>query len=570
MKRKSASKKLLPLMLILMLILGISMPANVVEVKDTSQNIYNVVQNSDGTYTITVKDGNAYKNLETGKVVLFSAKEMGTDTDIALKVQNITKVKLSGSVAVTIPDVSCKLDAGFSWGKIEVRHFIASVTGKADFEGGLYISGVNSEQQIKHASGTMETVSDVLELGRVPIKLGTTGLSADLVVSLFYDVSGQFVVKYSVEATGGYEFKDGNGRFIHDFSQTLTPVTIEGSAKCGLQFGLNLTALETWDLAGIDIKVGPAAKASVSYTVRDAGNVLCSDVRTYIYAAGELNPDTVVGKFLKTVWHYTLSKDFLSDDDDNPLKLKVHFENGTLVDKCTVGAGSIEGSVLDSNSKAPVKNASVEAYSGTVKVEKTFTKEDGTYSFNDLDEGIYKIVVTATGYQKYESSSMGVSANQITYAESFLMVSRAEAGDGELSGRFIHSMTGGNIENVTYELRKGWDVEDNSGIISETEALEIIRNSEKKVEEESSEELNMSSEEGKTDDNTEEEIFDDSSEEPEISESGDTAEVIEFPKDSETEEENDGTEITEEDSESAEELPVEDIYEESEELGLAG
>ena len=762
---------------------------NVVEVKDTSKNIYNVVQNSDGTYTITVKDGNAYKNLETGKVALFSAKEMGTDTDIALKVQNITKVKLSGSVAVTIPDVSCKLDAGFSWGKIEVKHFIASVTGKADFEGGLYISGVNSEQQIKHASGTMETVSDVLELGRVPIKLGTTGLSADLVVSLFYDVSGQFVVKYSVEATGGYEFKDGNGRFIHDFSQTLTPVTIEGSAKCGLQFGLNLTALETWDLAGIDIKVGPAAKASVSYTVRDAGNVLCSDVRTYIYAAGELNPDKVVGKFLKTVWHYTLSKDFLSDDDDNPLKLKVHFENGTLVDKCTVGAGSIEGSVLDSNSKAPVKNASVEAYSGTVKVEKTFTKEDGTYSFNDLDEGIYKIVVTATGYQKYESSSMGVSANQITYAESFLMVSRAEAGDGELSGRFIHSMTGGNIENVTYELRKGWDnvigetvkegvsadgtytltvpagnytlnasnedfvsahinvvvqanacserdvtmsptnisagdegllqivltwgetprdldshllgpadengddyfhvyyrdknaysedgdvianldlddtssygpetttiykgftgrkysfyvydytngeddastelsassakvtvyrggkqiyqanvpvnregylwhvfdydvqsnklmpvntfvydyevpeanaMEDNSGIISETEVLEIIRNSEKKAEEESSEELNMSSEEGKTDDNTEEEIFDDSSEEPEISESGDTAEVIEFPKDSETEEENDGTEITEEDSESAEELPVEDIYEGSEELGLAG
>ena len=751
---------------------------NVVEVKDTSKNIYNVVQNSDGTYTITVKDGNAYKNLETGKVVLFSAKEMGTD-----------KVKLSGSVAVTIPDVSCKLDAGFSWGKIEVRHFIASVTGKADFEGGLYISGVNSEQQIKHASGTMETVSDVLELGRVPIKLGTTGLSADLVVSLFYDVSGQFVVKYSVEATGGYEFKDGNGRFIHDFSQTLTPVTIEGSAKCGLQFGLNLTALETWDLAGIDIKVGPAAKASVSYTVRDAGNVLCSDVRTYIYAAGELNPDTVVGKFLKTVWHYTLSKDFLSDDDDNPLKLKVHFENGTLVDKCTVGAGSIEGSVLDSNSKAPVKNASVEAYSGTVKVEKTFTKEDGTYSFNDLDEGTYKIVVTATGYQKYESSSMEVSANQITYAESFLMVSRAEAGDGELSGRFIHSMTGGNIENVTYELRKGWDnvigetvkegvsadgtytlnvpagnytlnasnedfvsahinvvvqanacserdvtmsptnisagdegllqivltwgetprdldshllgpadengddyfhvyyrdknaysedgdvianldlddtssygpetttiykgftgrkysfyvydytngeddastelsassakvtvyrggkqiyqanvpvnregylwhvfdydvqsnklmpvntfvydyevpeanaMEDNSGIISETEALEIIRNSEKKAEEESSEELNMSSEEGKTDDNTEEEIFDDSSEEPEISESGDTAEVIEFPKDSETEEENDGTGITEEDSERAEELPVEDIYEGSEELGLAG
>lgn len=570
MKRKSASKKLLPLMLILMLILGISMPANAVEVKDTSQNIYNVVQNSDGTYTITVKYGNAYKNLETGKVALFSAKEMGTDTDIALKVQNITKVKLSGSVAVTIPDVSCKLDAGFSWGKIEVRHFIASVTGKADFEGGLYISGVNSEQQIKHASGTMETVSDVLELGRVPIKLGTTGLSADLVVSLFYDVSGQFVVKYSVEATGGYEFKDGNGRFIHDFSQTLTPVTIEGSAKCGLQFGLNLTALETWDLAGIDIKVGPAAKASVSYTVRDAGNVLCSDVRTYIYAAGELNPDTVVGKFLKTVWHYTLSKDFLSDDDDNPLKLKVHFENGTLVDKCTVGAGSIEGSVLDSNSKAPVKNASVEAYSGKVKVEKTFTKEDRTYSFNDLDEGTYKIVVTATGYQKYESSSMEVSANQITYAESFLMVSRAEAGDGELSGRFIHSMTGGNIENVTYELRKGWDVEDNSGIISETEALEIIRNSEKKAEEESSEELNMSSEEGKTDDNTEEEIFDDSSEEPEISESGDTAEVIEFPKDSETEEENDGTEITEEDSESAEELPVEDIYEGSEELGLAG
>ena len=80
----------------------------------------------------------------------------------------------------------------------------------------------------------------------------------------------------------------------------------------------------------------------------------------------------------------------------------------------------------------------------------------------------------------------------------------------------------------------------------------------------------MSSEEGKTDDNTEEEIFDDSSEEPEISESGDTAEVIEFRRTLKRKKKNDGTEITEEDSESAEELPVEDIYEGSEELGLAG
>ena len=48
----------------------------------------------------------------------------------------------------------------------------------------LPFPSLNSEQHIKHASGTMETVSDVLELGRVPIKLGTTGLSADLVVSL--------------------------------------------------------------------------------------------------------------------------------------------------------------------------------------------------------------------------------------------------------------------------------------------------------------------------------------------------------------------------------------------------
>lgn len=513
---------------------------NVVEAKDNSKNIYSIVKNSDETYTITVKDGDSYKNLEPGKIVLFSAKEIGADTDIALKVQSITKdgqgrliiiagkpddisevyksidfegtgiadpenmqvttegvtyeyipensvevpsggltlggktavpgkmkfdlkhkfndkVKLSGSVTVTIPDVTCKLDASFGWGKVNVKHFIASVTGKADFEGGIYISFVDSQQQIKHANGTMETVSDVLELGRFPIKLGTTGLSADLVISLFYDVSGQFVVKYSVDATGGYEYKDGNGRFIHDFSQTFTPVTIEGSTKCGLQFGLNLAALETWDLAGVDIKVGPAAKASVTYTVREAGNLLCSDVRTYIYAAGELNPDTVIGKFLKTVWHYTLSKDFLSDDDDNPLKLKAHFENGKKVDKCSIGAGSIEGSVLDANSKTPVANASVEAYSGNVKVEKTFTEEDGSYAFTDLDEGTYKVVVTATGYQKYESSSMEVSANQITYAESFLMVSREETGEGTLSGRFIHSMTGGNVENVTYELRKGWD-----------------------------------------------------------------------------------------------------------------
>ena len=42
--------------------------------------------------------------------------------------------------------------------------------------------------------------------------------------------------------------------------------------------------------------------------LRDAGNVLCSDVRTYIYAAGELNPDTVVDTWLKLARHkYKLS-----------------------------------------------------------------------------------------------------------------------------------------------------------------------------------------------------------------------------------------------------------------------
>ena len=68
-------------------------------------------------------------------------------------------------------------------------------------------------------------------------------------VSLFYDVSGQFVVKYSVEATGGYEFKDGNGRFIHDFSQTLTQMCIRDRYCTGDGVGEHVAARSNGDVA---------------------------------------------------------------------------------------------------------------------------------------------------------------------------------------------------------------------------------------------------------------------------------------------------------------------------------
>jgi len=60
----------------------------------------------------------------------------------------------------------------------------------------------------------------------------------------------------------------------------------------------------------------------------------------------------------------------------------------------------IAGGVLHADSKKPIGNVSVTAYSANKKEKVVVTDASGNYSFTELKPGTYKLVFEKTGYKK--------------------------------------------------------------------------------------------------------------------------------------------------------------------------
>jgi hypothetical protein len=60
----------------------------------------------------------------------------------------------------------------------------------------------------------------------------------------------------------------------------------------------------------------------------------------------------------------------------------------------------IAGGVLHTDTKKPLINVSVTAYSASKKEKVVYTDVNGNYSFNELKAGTYKLVFEKTGYKK--------------------------------------------------------------------------------------------------------------------------------------------------------------------------
>lgn len=60
----------------------------------------------------------------------------------------------------------------------------------------------------------------------------------------------------------------------------------------------------------------------------------------------------------------------------------------------------IAGGVIHTDSKKPLSNVSVTAYSSSKKEKVVYTDANGLYSFNELRAGTYKLVFEKDGYKK--------------------------------------------------------------------------------------------------------------------------------------------------------------------------
>ena len=90
------------------------------------------------------------------------------------------------------------------------------------------------------------------------------------------------------------------------------------------------------------------------------------------------------------------------------LLLTLFFASATLLAKArSVEANSnpfrksdVNGSVIHSETKKPLSNVSVTAYSAIRKEKVVTTDNNGNFSFTDLKPGTYRVVFEKTGYRK--------------------------------------------------------------------------------------------------------------------------------------------------------------------------
>ena len=95
------------------------------------------------------------------------------------------------------------------------------------------------------------------------------------------------------------------------------------------------------------------------------------------------------------------------------------------------------------------------AYQGSSLKKSVFTDVDGNYKLDGLDSGYYTLKVSATGYKTFSDEEI-IRANEITYAEIFMMVGQSDTRDGRVNG-YVYNAVDGSTISANYAVREGWN-----------------------------------------------------------------------------------------------------------------
>ena len=72
----------------------------------------------------------------------------------------------------------------------------------------------------------------------------------------------------------------------------------------------------------------------------------------------------------------------------------------------------VTGSIFDGDSKKPLHNVTVTAYSATKKEKFVLTDEAGRFEFDELKTGTYKLVFEKEGYRKVVREKVSIKTDE--------------------------------------------------------------------------------------------------------------------------------------------------------------
>lgn len=306
-------------------------------------------------------------------------------------------------------------------------------------------------------------------MGSIPIDVAY-GFGINL--KLFAEVSmkGEVSITYSMNAMEGIQYKDDTFRILKDYSDTLSLFEVSGSGYVQIGVAADVAWMEIFDIVGVTFQVGPAFNAKITPHALATDPLICANASFYLGAKLTLDKETILGELLKDKHNLSLQCELLKDDSKNPLRLNFHMENFKRVQKCTYGAGTIEGAVVDSASREPIKRAMAQIYmkgkdGADLLIRTVYTDADGRYKVDNLADGTYCIVITATNYKQCSFDDVKIVHSTVMTADVAEMVKRDDS-TGTLRFKIVSAVTGEELKDWNYNIRSintVYDMEDISG-----------------------------------------------------------------------------------------------------------
>ncbi len=442
-----------------------------------------VTEGIDMTYSvISEEDGDDYESMAVGGTLNPTGVEFNYDLGEGKEITD--SLKLAGKVKVTIPEITALIDADVTMFGLDVNELTLSVTEKVDIDGGLYWTIAESGQSLQ--SGSYENAiqsifekakgSDFeagrIEVGEIPINIAY-GFGVKFKVFIEMSMEGEVSISYSITGTQGLQYKNNSFRFINDYADSLSMLKLSGKGSVELGLAFDVCFWEIFDIVGVTFQIGPTFEVSMTPHITETEALICGNASLYLGAKFTLDQETWIGEFLKEVLHMTLEDEVLGDDSDNPFRMNFHMENFKVVDECTFGIGTIQGTVLSASDNEPIKNAKINIYhvnedGRETLVETCYSNPEGVYTNYNLHAGKYNLKISANEYKECDIYNVEVLSDAVAYVDTVRMVKRIQA-TGIANVTVLDATNGEGLSDWTYvieSLNAAYDEEDISGTSS--------------------------------------------------------------------------------------------------------